>query len=210
VFNDIVLSWSALYRPSFFYKAFLLLVIYLLGSAAALSDDWDAIQKEAIKLIDSNRDDEAIKLVQSLADDGDPRAQVQMAHILCNYMRPKQKRRCADAATWYEKAATSGNAEAMCNLGIMLIKEGEEIPPDVERGISLMRSATEQWKCLVALGIQYQNGKVVPQDFTLAHMYFNLASDEHFREKVADKMSRDQIAEAQRMARDWVKEHPKP
>ena len=59
------------------------------------------------------------------------------------------------------------------------------------------------------LGASYYNGLVVPQDFVLAYMWFNLAAaqgDENAgktRDQVASRMTPEQIAEAQRLAREW-------
>jgi len=66
------------------------------------------------------------------------------------------------------------------------------------------------------LGGMYFRGRGVPQDFVLAHMWFNLsvskvpASEGETREAteiiidlVASKMTPYQIAEAQRLAREW-------
>jgi TPR repeat protein len=67
------------------------------------------------------------------------------------------------------------------------------------------------------LGKMYAQGHGVPQDYVQAYMWFNLAaahdSDEvkvatEARDEVAAKMTPDQIAEAQRMARGWVQSHP--
>jgi len=66
------------------------------------------------------------------------------------------------------------------------------------------------------LALMYVMGEGVPQDYVLAHMWFNLAgsrypaSEEESREgavknrnRVASKMTPAQIAEAQRLARKW-------
>ncbi len=66
------------------------------------------------------------------------------------------------------------------------------------------------------LGIMYFNGRGVPQDYVRAHMWSNLAasrfgaSEKEDREKaaknrdmVAAKMTPAQIAEAQKLAREW-------
>lgn len=66
------------------------------------------------------------------------------------------------------------------------------------------------------LGILYYEGKGLPQDFVLSHVWSNLAASRfpasevegrrraiHNRDLVASKMTPDQIAEAQRMAREW-------
>ncbi|MGA2793938.1 MAG: SEL1-like repeat protein [Roseiarcus sp.] len=61
----------------------------------------------------------------------------------------------------------------------------------------------------------YDKGRGAPQDYTQAHMWFNLAAfrpvDAKVREsavknrdELTAKMTPDQIAKAQRMARRWV------
>ena len=64
------------------------------------------------------------------------------------------------------------------------------------------------------LGAMYHNGKGVPQDYAQAHMWFNLAAfrfppgerrDKAARNRdiVAERMTPAQIAEAQKLAREW-------
>ena len=63
------------------------------------------------------------------------------------------------------------------------------------------------------LGVMYGTGEGVPQDYVAAHMWFNLAAAqssgddrEHFveaRETAAALMTSEQIAEAQRLSREW-------
>lgn len=63
---------------------------------------------------------------------------------------------------------------------------------------------------LVSLGRLYLNGRGVPQDFAMAHMWFNLATSKGLefakaeRDQLAEKMAPTQVAEAQAMARDYV------
>ncbi len=65
----------------------------------------------------------------------------------------------------------------------------------------------------------YAEGKGVLQDYVTAHMWFNLSASRATeaegrdsaaknRDELAAKMTPDQIAEAQRMAREWVQGHP--
>lgn len=59
------------------------------------------------------------------------------------------------------------------------------------------------------LGAAYVKGEGVPQDYVLAHMWFNLAAAQgnedarQNRDSLAKVMTPDQIAEAQRLARQW-------
>ncbi|MBN1365307.1 MAG: SEL1-like repeat protein [Syntrophaceae bacterium] len=59
------------------------------------------------------------------------------------------------------------------------------------------------------LGYMYASGKGVLQDYIEAHMWFNLAAAQgkdravEARDKIAEVMAPQQIAEAQRLAREW-------
>jgi len=55
----------------------------------------------------------------------------------------------------------------------------------------------------------YGNGLGVPQDYVLAHMWFNLSGSNGFKRAVKNrnivekKMSKQQIEKAKEMARNW-------
>ena len=59
------------------------------------------------------------------------------------------------------------------------------------------------------LGLMYYRGEGVPQDYVQAHMWYNLAGisgdaqSVKNRDFVAEIMTPSQIAEAQRLAREW-------
>ena len=65
--------------------------------------------------------------------------------------------------------------------------------------------------CQYFLGVMCLRGCGALQDFVMAHFWFNLAASRGHRkarnhlEKLTNTMSPEQVAEAQRMARDWVK-----
>ncbi|NND50740.1 MAG: hypothetical protein HKN60_10860 [Rhizobiales bacterium] len=60
------------------------------------------------------------------------------------------------------------------------------------------------------LGIQFAAGRDVEQDYVVAHKWFNLAAlhgdarAKSERAALAAEMTREQVAEAQRQAREWV------
>ena len=66
---------------------------------------------------------------------------------------------------------------------------------------------------LFNLGMMYCIGREVEQDLVSAHKWFNLAamrgSEEarQYRLEISQEMSPDQIAEAQREARNWLDLH---
>ena len=59
------------------------------------------------------------------------------------------------------------------------------------------------------LGVKYDYGRGVPQDYKEAHKWYNLAAvdgdkqAEMWRDAIAKKMTPEQIAEAQKLAREW-------
>ena len=59
----------------------------------------------------------------------------------------------------------------------------------------------------VNLGAKYHNGQGVPADFVIAHMWFNISSDNgselgaENRDKIAKNMTSEDILKAQTMAR---------
>jgi TPR repeat protein len=68
-------------------------------------------------------------------------------------------------------------------------------------------------EALFELGLAYATGHGEPVDYVRAHKWFNLAAmmgDERAREERADLaelMNPAEIAEAQRLAREWVLQH---
>ena len=61
------------------------------------------------------------------------------------------------------------------------------------------------------LGIKYSTGAEVPTDYVSAHKWFNLAAMRgnieavRLRREIALEMTEAQIAQAQRAARDWLR-----
>ncbi len=61
----------------------------------------------------------------------------------------------------------------------------------------------------LGLGVRYYEGRGVPQDFLSAHMWFNLSAAKGYkdaaknRDLAAQRMTSAQVAEAQKLAREW-------
>ena len=106
--------------------------------------------------------------------------------------------------------AEQGNPFAQSLLGSAYF-EGKGVLQDYQQAVTWMRRAADQGysSAQLNLGVVYANGQGVPQDFVLAHVWFNLSAaqgDEQTiknRDRIAKQMTSDQIAEAQRMAREW-------
>jgi TPR repeat protein len=122
----------------------------------------------------------------------------------------------ATALKLLKPLAEQGNAEAQNQLGLMY-GTGQGVPKDFAEAARWSRLAAEQGNTVgqASLGFMYEDGDGVPKDDVLAHMWFNLAAAQGYkdadtyRDKTAELMTPDQIAEAQRMARDWKPPPPR-
>ena len=115
-----------------------------------------------------------------------------------------------EAVTWYRRAAEQGLAEGEINLGRMY-DTGAGVPQDDQAAVKWSRSAAEHGLAEAQnnLGRMYYLGQGVPQDYVLAHMWANLGASNgnknaiKGRNMVEKKMSKQQITQAQEMARNW-------
>ena len=120
----------------------------------------------------------------------------------------------AEALKWFRLAAEQGDPRGRLGLGLMYFK-GEGVPQDHAEAFKWLRLAAEQGdpSAQSSLGLMYHEGQSVPQDFVRAHKWVNLAASRSTGEKrekrveardlVADKMTPEQVAEAQRLAHEW-------
>jgi TPR repeat protein len=92
---------------------------------------------------------------------------------------------------------------------------GQGVPQDYAEAVKWFRLAAEQGEAnaQLGLGVMYGLGKGVPQDYTEGVKWLNLAASRasganaksyaELRDTVAGRMTPQQIAEAQRLAREW-------
>jgi TPR repeat protein len=116
-----------------------------------------------------------------------------------------------EAVGWFRKAADQNLAIAQYDLGVMY-NNGSGVPQDYAEAVRWYRKAAEQnyADAQGRLGVLYQEGLGVPQDYVEAHKWFNLASAQG--DTLAKKnlqicerlMTAMQIAEAQRLAREFT------
>jgi len=65
------------------------------------------------------------------------------------------------------------------------------------------------------LGVMYDSGRGVIQDYIHAHKWFNIAGANGHedgrknRDIIEERMTSDQIADAHKQAREWMKKHGK-
>ncbi len=157
----------------------------------------------------------ALDLTRPLAESGDARARTLLGLMHLNGRGvPKD---LPEAARWFALAAEQGDAQAQFHLGNMH-SEGQGVPQDYGEAVKWYRSAADQGDAHAQynLGLWYATGEGGAYDTVRAHMWFNLAaarfaaSDNRNRETaiknrdlIARQMTREQIDEAQRLAREW-------
>jgi TPR repeat protein len=101
-----------------------------------------------------------------------------------------------------------------------MYRVGRGVPQNDARAVRWYRLAADPGSAVaqLQLGLRYRDGRGVLQDNETAHMWFNLAASRDTgstrddavinRDSVAERMSRDQIADAQRRALEWHDAHP--
>jgi hypothetical protein len=115
-----------------------------------------------------------------------------------------------EAAKWYRLAADQGHVRAEFNLGVMYA-EGQGVPQDYAEAVRWYRLAADQGlaSAQANLGLMYAKGQGVPRNYVFAHMWISLSvarGQEHAakdKDIVAGRMTPAQIAEAQKLAREW-------
>jgi uncharacterized protein len=118
------------------------------------------------------------------------------------------------AAEELSPLAQRGNAKALGLLGF-LYEHGFGEPQDYDAAADFYARGAVQGNpfAQAMLGLMYDKGHGVPLDFILAYKWLNLAAartqgheQENFarlRDAVASKLSKDEIAEGQRLALNW-------
>jgi TPR repeat protein len=110
-----------------------------------------------------------------------------------------------------------GDAEAQYRFGEMH-RRGQGVPKSFVKALEWYRRAADQGQPRGQhyLGFGYLYGQNLPQDPVLAYMWFSLAaaggieSDNNVLDQLATKMTPEQIAEAQRLAREWKPQPEQP
>jgi TPR repeat protein len=157
----------------------------------------------------------AFRLMKPLADKGDAKAQHNLG-VMYDYGRgvPQDTTK---ALKWYRRAADQGIPDAQHNLGLMYYY-GQGVPQSYIEAARWYRRAADQGMpdSQANLGLMYYYGQGVSQNYVLAHMWLNLSASKspasvkkkvndavHYRDIVDAKMTPAQIAEAERLAREW-------
>ena len=110
--------------------------------------------------------------------------------------------------------AEQGDANAQFQLGSMYA-HGDDVPEDGAEAVRWYRLAAEQGdvSAQLRLGLMYSTAQGVPEDMVLAYMWYNIAATRDLmlaprsRNSIEERMTHEQIAEAQRLSTEWIEEH---
>ena len=122
-----------------------------------------------------------------------------------------QKEDYATALREWKPLAEAGNAGAQHNLARMYYN-GYGVPQDYKEAVKWYEKAAQQGDAGAQynLGFMYAKGQGVLQDYVRAHMWWNIAASSGYenaannRNIIEGKMTAEQVAEAQDMARECV------
>jgi predicted aspartyl protease len=182
-----------------------LLLVLLMGAQVGVASPLD----DAQAAYQQGQFVRAYQMFQPLADLGIAEAQYSLGVMSENGWGVPQD--YAEALRWFRKAADQGNTLAQYNLAFMH-KKGWGVPQDYAEALRWFRKAADQGYDYAQfdLGLMYANSEGIARDYVHAYMWFNLSaakgnqSAAQYRELIAGQMSDVQIAEAQKLTREYV------
>ncbi len=182
----------------------LVAVAFFVGVVTAHAADFS----EGVKAYERNDYATAFRIFRQFAAQGDVTAQSRLGAM---YNKGEGvPLDYGEAVKWYRKAAVQGEAVAQYSLGFMY-NNGRGVPQDYGEAVKWYHKAADQGHSFAQnnLGVMYGNGQGVPQDYIQAHLWYNLAAGQgeelgrKARDSLLDLMTAEQIAEAQKLAREW-------
>src|SRR6266446_5952317 len=157
----------------------------------------------------------AMKLVRPVAEQGNTSAQYNLGTMY--YNGEGTRRDYAEALKWYRMAADHGDVESARRAGFMYAN-GQGVSRDEAEALKWYRMAADRGDAESQnnLGVIYTDGKGVPANLVEATKWFKVAaarfpaSEKEKRDKamknselLAKKMTPTQVAEADKLAREW-------
>jgi hypothetical protein len=152
---------------------------------------------------------EEVRWYRTAAEKGYAPAQYNLG--CCYYYGECIEQDYAEAAKWFRKATEQGLAEAQCNLGLCY-SEGHGLPRNEVEAVNLYQKAAEQGYAEAQhnLATCYYSGLGVRQDYVEAFKWLSVIPIEKLcgrlecarklRDRLAAKLSGEQLAEARRRA----------
>jgi TPR repeat protein len=190
--------------------AFILSVGLAIPSVAQTNED-------ALAAYQTGNYEQALKIWRPLAEQGDGEAQLRLSVMYAQGQGvPKDD---AESLKWGRLAADNGVVAAQLIMGARY-NEGRGVPKDPKEALNWFQKAANKGAAYgqFSLGLMYGGGMGIPQDkvqsfkwFAVAAAVFPPASKESTEainnaNLVASKMTPAEIAEAQRLAKEWKPE----
>ena len=116
----------------------------------------------------------------------------------------------AEAAKWIRKAAEQRHDEARVRLADMYT-QGDGVPKDPTEAVKWLRKAAEGGHQIAQhkLGGAFLDGNGVPKDLVEAYAWFSVAEEPFNMGLVERLMTKEQFAEASKLARERIEKLPK-
>ncbi len=154
-------------------------------------------------------DTEAVKFYRLAADQGNANAQFNLGNCYLNGRGVSQYD--AAAVKWYRLAADQRDSSAQSDLGTMF-SNGRGVPKDDVEAVKWWQLAANQGaaSARLNLGVMYLRGQGAPRDEVRGLMWLILAALQgnqkaiEGRNLVSQDMTKAQIAESQKLAREWT------
>ena len=170
---------------------------------------WIIFPVTALVLASCKTDD-----TRTLAEEGDPTAQYELGVMYQNGEGLPQN--YSKAVKWFRMAAEQGDSNAQYSLGLKY-SVGHGVPQNYPEAAKWHRKSAEQGNTAAQLSLarMYDRGNGVPQNDLSAYMWANLAASgglgkaETFSDILRQKITKKQIAEAERLSKEWVKKKAK-
>ena len=128
----------------------------------------------------------------------------------------------AEAAKWYRMAAVQGHPRAQFWIGFRYATGGAlpyiDVQRDDTKAVRWYRKAAEQGEVMAQfhLGLMCDMGRGVPENDVQAYAWYNIAAAQGhelgigFKEIIAESMTREELARAQELSREYWKKYVLP
>ncbi len=94
---------------------FITLILSVLISTATMAETQNERLEQALKLVKSDRSEEALPILKPLANEGNPGAQIALGYY---YLLEKKNEK--ESLKWFHSAAETGDALAQASIGLVL------------------------------------------------------------------------------------------
>jgi hypothetical protein len=181
------------------FKVLLITLLLVMNSSFAASAFDDAL-----KAYNSGNVDKAIKILRPVVLESGSHAQFTLGQ-----MYDVGKKDYVNAFQWYKYAANAGYPEAQYNVAGMF-ESGQGVAQNFTEAFRWYKLAASEGHANAQYNLAnlYSTGQGVAQDYVKAHMWWNLRAAEgdkeakENRDKVAKKMTKQQLVQAEKLARE--------